>query len=119
MTYVRKNPYAGVPVYCVDDARKVNEEAGLHWFKPNTLRFFSSRIGDRFYLDSVNRVSYFVSSERYEGMRDRGPRLYSVRVISWDTGAVDTVGTFQGYRTSASAHREALKLSLDATPKAA
>jgi len=107
---VTLNRYAGIPVYCADDAHKLNEGAGRHWFKPEAMRFFSSRVSDRFYLDNVRRCSYFVTSERYEGIRNKGPRLYSVRAIFWDTGEVSTIGDFQAYRTSASAHKAAKKL---------
>ena len=98
----------GRSVYDERDAETLNMASGRHWFKPETKRFFGSRIGSTFYPCFVRRLSYFVTSE-YTGFNKQG-RAYSVRQINWDTGEVDTVGNFLAYRSYTGAHRKAKSL---------
>ena len=92
-------PIPPIPDYTsFRDLERRNTEAGNFWFEPDTMRFFRTRLcGDP--LVSGSRV-FFVTSER-NGWDN--PRLYSVRVMDWGTGDVDTVGQFQGYRTRSGA----------------
>lgn len=74
------------------EIREANRVAGMHWFSPDTLRFFGTR------MCAHGRIfggRYFVTSE-YVGFDRRGPRRYSVRVAGPD-GAIDTVGDFGAY----------------------
>lgn len=80
----------------MEDVRQANAAIGHHWFSPDTVRFFNSRIGRSLYGGR-----YFVTSERYEW---DAPRLYTVRRANAD-GTIDTVGEFQGYATSYMAKR--------------
>lgn len=98
----------GRPVYDERDAETLNTSSGQHWFKPETKRFFGSRVSSTFYPCFDKRVSYFVTSE-YTGFNKQG-RAYSVRQINWDTGEVDTVGTFLSYKSRAGAHAKAKSL---------
>ena len=52
--------------------------------------------------DKVN--CYFVTSEQFDY---RSPRLYTVRVCNLETGDVDTIDEFQGYRSRSTADRRA------------
>lgn len=78
-----------------------------HWFDKDTLRFFGSRISKRVY--PAPNGTYFVSSER----NGDSPRLYTVRLAFLDAGKAEirTVGEFQGFVTSAAAHRAAAALA--------
>lgn len=81
-----------------------------HWFDPDSMRFFRSRVGEVAY-EAADGRRYFVSSERF--MPSRGPaapRNYTVRVQS-TTGDIDTVGEFQGYATRRAADKEAQRLA--------
>lgn len=73
--------------------KRANTEAGFHWFEPDSMRFFKSRVGDR--VIPLDDGCLFVSSEKapYE------QRKYSVR-RAYDDGHVETVGEFQKYKTS-------------------
>ncbi len=79
----------------IDGIREANRDAGFHWFDPETLRFFGSRISE-----STFDGRYFVTSE-WDGF-DHAARLYSIREAMSD-GQVDTVGEFQEYATRAQA----------------
>jgi hypothetical protein len=101
----KPSAYAGVIIYSRLDAERANCAAGCHFFDAGTLKFFHSRISERFYLNVKTRESYFVSSEQ-----DRAGRLarrYTVRAISWDTGKVRTIDSFQGYSSNRGAHLRA------------
>jgi len=83
-----------------------HERAGKHFFSKDAMRFFKSRV-------SVNVHTgpggiFIVTSERFDW---NSPRLYTVRKVSEDCSDVSTVGEFQGYRTSAAAHKEAERLA--------
>ena len=57
-----------------------------HWFDPETMRFFKSKIG---IVRKKGDDYYFVSSEKF--MDD--PRMYSVRKMDI-TGDITTIGDF-------------------------
>ena len=79
-----------------------------HWFDPGSLRFFRSRLAQGGYRTADRARVYFVSSEQFEDSTGwRAPRLYSVRVMDWDTGDIDTVGEFQQYASRSGADRAA------------
>jgi hypothetical protein len=96
--------------------RRMARDAGSHWFDPDTLRFFKSRVGREAYLGADGRW-YFLSSEQGPRM----PRRYSVRAVDDGWAHVESFGGFQAYDTRAQALtglRHALKLASrrNATP---
>ena len=91
--------------------------AGNHFFSPDTMRFFSSRVaasGWRVRSGGWDHVDVLVTSER-NTMGDY-PRRYSVRVFVFsDCGrkvrTYEDIAGFQGYATSASANRAARRVA--------
>jgi len=88
-----------------------------HWFSSGAKQFFACRLASFGYkiTDEQGTRVYFVSSERFLDPLKRdgysGGRLYSVRVLDWETGDIDTVGEFQQYTTGKAADRAARKLA--------
>lgn len=83
-----------------------------HWFDAGSMRFFRSRLAQGGYRTADRSHVYFVSSEQFEDHTGyRAPRLYTVRVMDWQTGDVDTVGEFQAYPNRSTADRAARKLA--------
>ena len=75
----------------IGDIRKANKAAGHHWFDPDSMRFFRSRIGSKVY-EGPGGI-YFVSSEQFVGSDwIAAPRRYTVRKFDPTTGGVDTAG---------------------------
>lgn len=87
----------------INEAKERNTNAGYHWFSPESLRFFSSRLPKT--VLPVDNGALFVSSERCGGQAAR----FTVRFIH-DDGHVETVGEFQQYAGRESATRRAEKL---------
>lgn len=89
-----------------------------HFFDPDTMRSFGSRVlGDIFPARGGGR-SYFVTSERDRlGGAWGGERRYTVRVMSWLTGDVNEpytdglMGSFGAYPTPGRAVRAARELA--------
>lgn len=92
----------------MDDVRRANADAGLYFFSPGALRFFSSRVSARCIVAADGRA-YFVTSEQFRSTRGNGPRLYTVRVADPETGRIDDVGGFQWHETARSAWAAAAK----------
>ncbi len=91
--------------YTLDQIKRANAEAGNHWFSPDTLRFFGSRVHATTYgPDSRGRV-YFVSSE-YTGF-ERSARGYTVRVFEPRDGSVSSCSDFNDFGTRSAAHAAA------------
>lgn len=83
------NNYCEVPI---DKVKTIVDEEGSHWFKPNTMRFFGTRLPRKAYIK--NSSAYFISSEQFVGSAGAEPRRYSVREANLDSGDVHTVGEF-------------------------
>jgi hypothetical protein len=83
------------------EIRKANESIGHHWFEPDTMRFFDSKIET-----GVIGGRYFVTSERPD---PDTPRRYSVRMVQ-DDGSIDTVGEFRAHATFGDAERAARRM---------
>jgi hypothetical protein len=78
----------------IGEIRYENQRAGYHFFSPDTMRFFGSRV-----LPTVYGGRYFITVEDdFSGTK----RLYTIREAQAD-GSVDTVGEFQAYETRAQA----------------
>lgn len=83
-----------------------------HWFDASSMRFFRSRLAQGGYRTADRSKVYFVSSEQFEASDGyRAPRRYSVRVMDWETGDVDTVGEFQAYASHNAATAAARRLA--------
>ena len=72
---------------------------GSHFFSPDTMRFFNSRIQ----TTPPYKGRVFVTSER---MNWNSPRLYTVRVVK-SSGHIETIGDFGAFTSRQSAHRYA------------
>lgn len=88
----------------IGEIRYENERSGHHWFKPETLRYFGSRIGR-----TVYGGRYFISSEQDAYGAWNGRRLYTIRMANAD-GTIETVGEFGQYKTAAAARRAVLAI---------
>lgn len=86
--------------------------AGSHFFDPDTMRFFRSRVGERVY-----NGRFFVTSEQNDhgGIRSPEPRRYTVRVVipagrglRFD---IDDCGGFQAFASSAAANSAAERIA--------
>jgi hypothetical protein len=93
-------------IYSIDDLKNhYNTNTKGHWFDPDTMKFFKSRLSqDLFYSGAL---IYFISSEQ-------GPddvRRYTVRSYDPKNSDIDTVGDFQQYGTMYEAKQVAKKLS--------
>lgn len=87
------------------DVRAANHSIGNHWFEPDTMRFFKSKISDTLY------------DGRWFWTSEQGPdevRRWSIREANPD-GTISTVGEFQGYGTAAAAVRAIRNLMAEAT----
>ena len=68
---------------------EIRSQTRGHFFDSSSTRFFRSR-----YPQTGHRVgdkAYFITSEQFD---DRSERLYTVRVLDYKTGGVDTIGEF-------------------------
>ena len=92
------------PMTTMGQVRKRHADKGGHWFSPDTLRFFGSRVGGTLYGGR-----YFVTSE-YTGF-DKTGRAYTVRETDAE-GEISTVGEFLGHGTREGAIRAIRKLLL-------
>lgn len=97
----------------MSDIKRANANAGNHWFDPDTLRFFSSRVSEMVYgafAKGPNTTTalgqYFVTSERCGW---DSPRLYTVRRFEPSTSEVETAygHTFQEYASYSGAQKAA------------
>jgi hypothetical protein len=91
----------------IQEIKKRNIEVGEHFFDAETIRFFDSRIY------KTTHGFYFTTSERGPS----GVRRYSVRVIDWETGHIETVGNFQQFSTLREAYKFADKQNALSSPK--
>lgn len=92
--------------------RYQNLKPNGHWFDRDTMRCFRTRLANEAYLaDDESRV-WFVTSEQFVNPVNGyvAPRAYSVRVMDWRTGKIDTVGEFNALSRTA-AHTKAQKLA--------
>lgn len=77
------------------EAKAISKANGGHFFDPQAMRFFNSKIESE-----LIEGRYFITSERYSTDE---PKLYTIRQIS-DTGQIlDDIGSFQEHHTLESA----------------
>ena len=88
----------------IRDIKDLNRKAGQHWFSPDTMRFFKSRVpDDRFPLV---KNKYFISSEKSPW----DARRYTIREWNGKTKQIGEVGEFGAYKTKTQAERDLQKL---------
>jgi hypothetical protein len=93
------------------EMRDVERAHRGHWFSPDTMRFFRSRIGSYGYLSQSDGAKvFFVSSEQFDY---QSPRLYTVRVQDRATGDIESASTFQQYASWSGADRAAQRMARD------
>jgi NADPH-dependent ferric siderophore reductase len=87
--------------------KQLARDCGNHFFDPDSMRFFDSRI-----LSRVYGGRYFVTSEQFHGTTGSEPRRYTVRIVTYENGRfdIDTVGEFQQHETAKQAQRVAERL---------
>ncbi len=83
------------------EVKQRNVSKGQHFFEPETMRFFNSRVSNILYGGR-----YFVTSERNNDY----PRYYTVREALHD-GTFATHDEFQQYRSRSGAHARAKRLA--------
>jgi len=88
----------------IEEIERYNERSGFHFFKPDTMRFFHSRVYPQIYGGR-----YFITSERCT-WGEGHPRLYTVRQALPD-GRCVSMGAFQQYKTLSAARSAAAKLA--------
>lgn len=87
--------------YTINEMKIRSMQMDHHFFDPDSMRFFDSRI-----CTGADDNGLFVTSERFDRT---SPRLYTIRRFIYETGAVETVGEFQQYATLAEAKRHVLR----------
>jgi hypothetical protein len=92
-----------VPFNCIsniDDVRGYNRGMGYHFFDPEAMRFFDSRIGEDIKIIPGVGVG-FVTSEKFDY---KTPRLYTARVLE-ESGNVKSLSEFQAFTSSRHAYK--------------
>lgn len=92
----------------IDEIKRANDRAGFHFFEPDAMRFFRSRV-----LPTVYGEGYFVTSEQFVTHYPEyhtEPRAYTVRHALAD-GSISTVGEFQQYATAREAQKAAREVA--------
>lgn len=102
------------PLLSLSAIKARNRSAGYHFFDPDTMRFFHSRVSEPVY-PMPDGSALFITSERNYGHSLYGEsydygRKYTIRVAN-PGGDTDTVGEFQQYPSLRSAHAAARRLS--------
>ena len=78
--------------YSMEDIKRINKDKGYHFFSPDTMRFFRSRVGSVYQGEGG---VFFTTSEQNHGMGGKEwPRLHTVRQFNPETGNINTVGEF-------------------------
>lgn len=75
-------------MWTINDIKTAVRVRGSHWFDPDTMRFFKTRVLEGVYQGSGG--IYFVTSERY----NEQPRKFTVRKFTPDGADISTVGEF-------------------------
>ena len=86
----------------IEEIKHANAASGGHWFAPDTMRFFGSRISHE-----IIGGCLFVSSELdFDG----GQRWYTLRRARPD-GGIETIGNLQQYASLEAAKRAARRMA--------
>lgn len=82
---------------------------GSHWFDPDTMRFFGTRVKPRVY-QGPGGVFFCTSDKTYNG-----GRAYTVRRFTPETADISTAGEVCGYHSLHDADAEAARLAFGAS----
>lgn len=87
-------------IYTTSELAQEATRLGSHWFAPNTMRFFKSRVSRQVFAGK-----YFISSEDTSMPYYPDVRKYSIRAfrIEEDRLIIDTIGEFRQYSTRSQA----------------
>lgn len=77
----------------IEQIKRANAAAGMHWFEPGAMRFFRSRVCSDVFPCDPRECTYFVTGET----NPAGERRYSVRAAFWENADIDTIGEFHSY----------------------
>lgn len=97
--------------WTINAIKNAMRAAGSHWWDPDTMRFFGTRVvGSRVY-NGENGV-YFITSE-WDGFsgRENNRRAYTIRKYLPDTCDVKTIGDIGQYRDADDAKNEVLRIA--------
>lgn len=75
----------------IKEAKAISKANGQHFFDPQSMRFFNSKIESE-----LIEGRYFITSERYDL---DSPKLYTIRQISDKGQILDDLGEFQEFAT--------------------
>jgi hypothetical protein len=81
----------GKTVNTIKEAKAISKANGGHFFDPQAMRFFNSKIESE-----LIEGRYFITSERYDL---ESPKLYTIRRISNRGQILDDLGEFQEFDT--------------------
>lgn len=94
------------------DVRMPDLRARSDWFRPSLRRPLRSRVAWGGYRSADGQRVYFISSEPCASQGWRvAPRRYTIRVLDWGSGDVETVGTFQHYGSRMGAYAGVRRLA--------
>jgi len=88
----------------IGDIKDLNRKAGQHWFSPDTMKFFKSKVPNDWEGLVGNR--FFITSEK----SPYDKRKYTIREWKGRTKSIDSVGDFNKLNTKAQAERVLKKL---------
>jgi hypothetical protein len=103
--------------YLEDEIRKRSERKGGHFFDPDNMKHFSSRISELMWSKGElknyeSEPIYFITSEQDRNSRytHKGSmRAFTIRMVDVN-GNINTIGEFQGYDTLNDARHEIMNL---------
>jgi hypothetical protein len=75
----------------IKEAKAISKANGGHFFDPQAMRFFNSKIESE-----LIEGRYFITSERYD---TDSPKLYTIRQISETGQILGDLGEFQEFDT--------------------
>lgn len=94
----------------IEEIKRRNTEAGLHYFDPDTMRFFKSRVSSTVYQGPGG--VFFVTSEK----PPHGPRRYTPRMFLPNGGCETAYGVEFCILSRRQAHKLARKMAGKVSP---
>ena len=85
------------------EVQAANEKYGRFFFSEATMNFFNSRLETDLLVGG-----YFVTSEQFD---DESPRLFTIRRVKNVSGHIETIGSFQEYKTKDEAKKALHRLT--------
>ena len=78
--------------YKVADVKRINARTGHFFFKPDTMRFFKSKVNPN---EMLYKDKYFITSET----NPSGETRFTIREFNAESGDVHTIGDFHKFPT--------------------